>query len=256
PGWNARGGQRSARPRGARPGTRRDLDCGTAAARGISPQGHAAATRSARAARPCERVIRVLIAEDQRMVRGALKALLAMEGDIEIVAETDRADEVLDLALQTKPDVALLDIEMPGGDGITAAGQLRREVPSCRALILTTFGRPGFLRRAMESGASGFMLKDAPAHELALAIRRTMAGERVVDPGLAAAALSSGISPLSEREREVLVAGQNGASIAEIAKVLFLSEGTVRNYLSSAIQKLEVNNRTEAARVAEDQGWL
>ena len=201
-------------------------------------------------------MIRVLIAEDQGMVRGALKALLAMEGDIEIVAETDRADEVLGLAERTKPDVALLDIEMPGGDGITAAGQLRRELPTCRTLILTTFGRPGFLRRAMESGASGFLLKDAPAHELALAIRRTMAGERVVDPGLAAAALSSGISPLSEREREVLVAGQNGASIAEIAKTLFLSEGTVRNYLSSAIQKLEVNNRTEAARVAEDQGWL
>ena len=201
-------------------------------------------------------MIRVLIAEDQGMVRGALKALLAMEGDIEIVAETDRADEVLTLALQTSPDVALLDIEMPGGDGITAAGQLRNELPSCRALILTTFGRPGFLRRAMESGASGFMLKDAPAHELAVAIRRTMAGERVIDPGLAAAALSSGISPLSEREREVLVAGQNGASIAEIAKALFLSEGTVRNYLSSAIQKLEVSNRTEAARVAEDQGWL
>src|SRR5437868_3018106 len=190
------------------------------------------------------------------MVRGALKALLAMEGDIEIVAETDRADRVVPLALQTKPDVALLDIEMPGGDGITAAGQLRRELPSCRALILTTFGRPGFLRRAMESGAFGFMLKDAPAHELALAIRRTMAGERVVDPALAAATLSAGLSPLSEREREVLAAGRAGASIAEIARNLFLSEGTVRNYLSSAIQKLEVGNRTEAARVAEQQGWL
>jgi two-component system, NarL family, response regulator DesR len=201
-------------------------------------------------------VIRVLIAEDQGMVRGALKALLALEGDIEIVAETDRADRVLPLALKAKPDVALLDIEMPGGDGITAAGQLRKELPSCKTLILTTFGRPGFLRRAMESGASGFMLKDAPSHELALAIRRTMAGERVIDPGLAAAALSAGVSPLSEREREVLVAGQGGASIAEIAKALFLSEGTVRNYLSSAIQKLEASNRTEAARVAEEQGWL
>jgi two-component system response regulator DesR len=201
-------------------------------------------------------VIRVLIAEDQGMVRGALKALLAMEGDIEIVAETDRADAILALASETKPDVALLDIEMPGGDGITAAGRLRRELPSCRTLILTTFGRPGFLRRAMESGASGFMLKDAPAHELALAIRRTMAGERVIDPGLAAAALSTGVSPLSEREREVLIASRGGASIAEIAKALFLSEGTVRNYLSSAIQKLEVSNRAEAARVAEDLGWL
>ena len=190
------------------------------------------------------------------MVRGALKALLAMEGDIEIVAETDRADQVLPLASQAKPDVALLDIEMPGGDGITAAGQLHNQLPSCKTLILTTFGRPGFLRRAMESGASGFMLKDAPAHELALAIRRTMAGERVIDPGLAAAALSAGISPLSEREREVLVAGQGGASIAEIAQALFLSEGTVRNYLSSAIQKLDVSNRTEAASVAEQQGWL
>jgi two-component system response regulator DesR len=189
-------------------------------------------------------MIRVLIAEDQGMVRGALKALLAMEGDIEIVAETDRADELLALAVQTRPDVALLDIEMPGGDGITAAGQLRKELPACRTLILTTFGRPGFLRRAME------------AHELAVAIRRTVAGERVVDPGLAAAALSTGISPLSDREREVLVAGRNGAGIAEIARALFLSEGTVRNYLSSAIQKLEVSNRTEAARVAEDLGWL
>jgi len=190
------------------------------------------------------------------MVRGALKALLAMEGDIEIVAETDRADQILALASQTKPDVALLDIEMPGGDGVSAAGQLSRALPACRTLILTTFGRPGFLRRAMESGAAGFMLKDAPAHELALAIRRTMAGERVVDPSLAAAALSAGDSPLSEREREVLVAGQGGASVAEIARALFLSEGTVRNYLSSAIQKLEVSNRTEAARLAEEQGWL
>ncbi|HXN01873.1 MAG TPA: response regulator transcription factor [Candidatus Dormibacteraeota bacterium] len=201
-------------------------------------------------------MIRVLIAEDQAMVRGALKALLAMEGDLEIVAETDRADQVLPLAMETRPDVALLDIEMPGGDGITAAGQLRTDLPSCKTLILTTFGRPGFLRRAMESGASGFMLKDAPAHELALAIRRTMAGERVIDPGLAAAALSAGVSPLSEREREVLIASRGGAGIAEIAKALFLSEGTVRNYLSSAIQKLEVSNRAEAARVAEDLGWL
>jgi two-component system, NarL family, response regulator DesR len=201
-------------------------------------------------------VIRVLIAEDQAMVRGALKALLAMEGDIEIVAETDRADRVVPLAVETNPEVALLDIEMPGGDGITAAGQLRQALPACKVLILTTFGRPGFLRRAMESGVAGFMLKDAPSHELALAIRRTMAGERVVDPGLAAAALSAGVSPLSDREREVLVAGQGGASIAEIARSLFLSEGTVRNYLSSAIQKLEVSNRTEAARVAEEQGWL
>ena len=201
-------------------------------------------------------MIRVLIAEDQAMVRGALKALLAMEQDIEIVGEADRADAVLAIARATRPDVALLDIEMPGGDGISVARQLRKELPSCQTLILTTFGRPGFLRRAMEAGAAGFMLKDAPAHELAIAIRRTMAGERVVDPGLAAAALSAGISPLSEREREVLNASRGGAGIAEIARALFLSEGTVRNYLSSAIQKLEVSNRMEAARLAEDRGWL
>jgi two-component system, NarL family, response regulator DesR len=201
-------------------------------------------------------VIRVLIAEDQAMVRGALKALLAMEADIQIVAESDRADHVVALALESRPDVALLDIEMPGGDGITAAGELRKALPACKVLILTTFGRPGFLRRAMENGAAGFLLKDAPAHQLALAIRRTMAGERVVDPGLAAAALSSGASPLSAREREVLIASRGGAGIGDIARDLFLSEGTVRNYLSSAIQKLEVSNRADAARVAEELGWL
>jgi two-component system response regulator DesR len=201
-------------------------------------------------------VIRILIAEDQHMVRGALKALLAMEDDMEIVAETDRADEVVSLALTNTPDVALLDIEMPGGDGISAAAELKRHLPTCRSLILTTFGRPGFMRRAMESGASGFLLKDAPSHQLALAIRRVMAGERVVDPGLAAAALSAGTSPLSEREREVLVASRRGAGIAEMAGTLFLSEGTVRNYLSSAIQKLGAGNRADAARIAEEKGWL
>src|SRR5579864_254147 len=201
-------------------------------------------------------MIRVLIAEDQAMVRGALKALLAMEDDIAIVGEADRADQVVAAAKQSRPDVALVDIEMPGGNGISAAAQLRKEVPECKVLIVTTFGRPGFLRRAMESGAAGFMLKDAPAQELARAIRRTIKGERVVDPGLAAAALSAGLSPLSDRERDVLKAGREGANIAEIARSLYLSEGTVRNYLSSAIQKLEVSNRTEAARLAEDQGWL
>lgn len=190
------------------------------------------------------------------MVRGALTALLAMEGDIEVVAEVARGDQVVEAALDCRPEVALLDIEMPGLDGLTAAAALHERVPSCRILILTTFGRPGFLRRAMESGAAGFLLKDAPAHELAIAIRRTVAGERVVDPGLAAAALSEGLSPLSEREREVLAAGRGGASIAEIANGLFLTEGTVRNHLSAAIQKLGARNRTEAARMAEAKGWL
>ncbi len=200
--------------------------------------------------------IRVLLAEDQAMVRGALAALLALEGDIEIVAEAARGDEIVPLALATRPDVALLDIEMPGGDGLTAAAALHEQLPTCRVLILTTFGRPGYLRRAMESSVVGFLVKDAPAAQLATAIRRTVAGERVVDPALAAAALSEGNNPLTAREREVLRVAATGLSIAEIARSISLSDGTVRNYLSSAIQKLEAHNSTEAARIAERKGWL
>jgi two-component system, NarL family, response regulator DesR len=198
--------------------------------------------------------IRVLIAEDQAMVRGALSALLTLEDDFEIVAEISRGDEVVPAALDSLPDVALLDIEMPGGDGLTAAAALRERLPSCRVIILTTFGRAGYLKRAMESGAAGFLLKDSPASELATAIRRVMHGERVVDPVLAAAALSEGESPLTERE--VLVASANGATIEEVARKLYLSEGTVRNYLSNAIKKLDARNRVEAARLAERKGWL
>jgi two-component system response regulator DesR len=201
-------------------------------------------------------MIRVLVAEDQSMVRGALSALLSLEGDIAVVAEVARGDEVVPAALAATPDVALLDIEMPGGDGLQAAAALRERLPSCRVLILTTFGRSGYLRRAMESGAVGFLLKDAPAAELAVAIRRAMAGERVVDPGLALAALSEGDNPLTGREREVLSASLSGASVADIAGTLFLSEGTVRNHLSIAIQKLGARNRIEAARLAEEKGWL
>jgi two-component system response regulator DesR len=201
-------------------------------------------------------MIRVLLAEDQAMVRGALAALLAMEDDIEIVADVARGDEVVPAALAARPDVALLDIEMPGRDGITAAADLHKQVPSCRVLILTTFGRPGYLRRAMESGVVGFLLKDAPATQLAAAIRRAMAGERIVDPALATAALSEGNNPLTERERDVLAASSGGASIADIANSLSLSEGTVRNYLSVAMQKLGARNRIEAARIAEQKGWL
>jgi two-component system, NarL family, response regulator DesR len=201
-------------------------------------------------------MIRVLLAEDQAMVRGALAALLALEGDIEIVAEVARGDEVVPAALVARPDVALLDIEMPGCDGLTAASELHAQLPTCRVLILTTFGRPGYLRRAMESGVVGFLLKDAPAAQLAAAIRRAMAGERIVDPALAAAALSEGSNPLTDRERDVLVAATRGASIAEIAGSLYLSEGTVRNYRSVAIQKLGAHNRIEAARIAEEKGWL
>lgn len=201
-------------------------------------------------------MIRVLVAEDQAMVRGALSALLGLTDDIDVVAQVARGDEVVPAALAAKPDVALLDIEMPGLDGLSAAAALNEQLPACRVLILTTFGRGGYLRRAMASGAVGFLLKDAPAAELAVAIRRAMAGERVVDPDLALAALSAGDNPLSNREREVLRASLDGASIAAIAKALYLSEGTVRNHLSVAIQKLDARNRIEAARLAEEHGWL
>ena len=200
--------------------------------------------------------VRVLLAEDQAMVRGALSALLSLEDDIEIVAEASRGDEILPAALDTLPDVALLDIEMPGGDGLEAAAVLHERLPSCRVVILTTFGRSGYLKRAMESGAVGFLLKDAPASELARAIHRAMIGERVVDPALAAAALSEGDNPLTEREREVLAASEGGATIEDVAARLYLSEGTVRNYLSTAIKKLGARNRVEAARLAEKKGWL
>jgi two-component system, NarL family, response regulator DesR len=190
------------------------------------------------------------------MVRGALAALLNLEGDIEVVAQVARGDEVVPVALAKKPDIALLDIEMPGGDGLHAAQALRERLPSCRVVILTTFGRSGYLRRAMESGAVGFLLKDAPAAELAVAIRRVIEGERVVDPELALAALSEGNNPLTSREREVLSAALLGASIADIAARLYLSEGTVRNHLSVAMQKLGARNRIEAARLAEQKGWL
>ena len=201
-------------------------------------------------------MIRVLIAEDQGMVRGALATLLGLEPDFEVVAQVARGDEVVAAARELVPDVALLDIEMPGATGLEAAEQVRAVVPECRVLILTTFGRPGYLRRAMEGGASGFLLKDAPATELASAVRRAVAGERVVDPGLAAAALSQGESPLTPREHEVLAASRDHATVADLARALYLSPGTVRNHLSSVMQKLDARNRGEAVRVAEERGWL
>ncbi len=201
-------------------------------------------------------MIRVLLAEDQAMVRGALAALLGLEEDIAIVGEVARGDEVLAAAEVARPDVALLDIEMPGASGLDVAAELHARLPACRVIMLTTFGRPGYLRRAMESGVVGFLVKDAPAAQLAAAIRRAAKGERVVDPALAMSALSEGGNPLTERERDVLVAAAHGASIAEIAAALALSEGTVRNYLSVAIQKLGAHNRVEAARIAEAKGWL
>jgi two-component system, NarL family, response regulator DesR len=201
-------------------------------------------------------VIRVLIAEDQGMVRGALAALLALEGDITVVAEVGRGDEVVPRALEGRPDVALLDIEMPGLDGLAAAAVLAERLPACRVIILTTFGRPGYLRRAMESGALGFVVKDAPAERLADAVRRVAEGQRVVDPALAAETLAGGPSPLTGRERDVLVAARGGATVADIAARLHLSDGTVRNYLSAAIAKTGVRNRAEALRVADEKGWL
>jgi two-component system response regulator DesR len=201
-------------------------------------------------------MIRVLIAEDQAMVRGALVSLLGLEEDIEVVAEVERGDRVLAAAHKTRPDVALLDIEMPGLDGISAAGELARELPGTRSLILTTFGRPGYMRRALAAGASGFLLKDAPASELAAAIRAVAAGRPALDPGLAASAISEGESPLSPREHEVLAAAVSHQTAADIAAELHLSEGTVRNYLSAAIRKLGARNRREAIELATEKGWL
>ncbi|MEU8572112.1 response regulator transcription factor [Streptomyces asoensis] len=200
--------------------------------------------------------IRVLLAEDQGMMRGALALLLGLETDIEVVAQVGTGDAIVDAALLHRPDVALLDIELPGMSGLDAAAALREQAPGCRVLILTTFGRPGYLRRAMEAGASGFLVKDGPVEELAAAIRRVLAGETVVDPALAAAALSAGPNPLTTRECDVLKASVDGATVADIAARLHLSESTVRNYLSSAIGKTGTRNRMEAMREARQQGWL
>lgn len=199
---------------------------------------------------------RLLLADDQALVRGALAALLDLETDLEVVAEVGRGDEVVAAALEHRPDVALLDVEMPGLDGISATAALREAVPSVRVLIVTTFGRPGYLRRALQAGASGFVVKDTPARQLADAVRRVRQGLRVVDPTLAADSLVSGESPLTERETDVLRAARDGASVATIAATLFLSAGTVRNHLSSAIGKTGAENRTEAVRNAESNGWL
>lgn len=201
-------------------------------------------------------MIRLLIADDQALVRGALAALLEMEDDLEVVAEVSRGDEVLDAALKHQPDVALLDVEMPGIDGLAAARLLKQSLPACRVLMVTTFGRPGYLRQAMAAGASGFVVKDTPARALADAVRRVHQGLRVVDPTLAAESLTQGDSPLTERESDVLQAARDGGTVADIAGALFLSEGTVRNHLSSAIGKTGARTRAEAVRVAVDNGWL
>ncbi|MGW5358724.1 response regulator [Actinopolymorpha pittospori] len=200
--------------------------------------------------------IRILLADDQHLVRGALAALLSLEPDIEVVGEVGRGDEVVAKARETRPDVALLDVEMPGADGITATRELRVGLPECRVLVVTTFGRPGYLRRALEAGASGFVVKDTPASQLADSIRRVHQGLRVVDPTLAVESLASGDSPLTRRERDVLQETRGGGTVADIARALSLSEGTVRNHLSSAIGKTGARTRAEAVRIADSQGWL
>ncbi|HET6213147.1 MAG TPA: response regulator transcription factor [Micromonosporaceae bacterium] len=201
-------------------------------------------------------MIRLLLADDQALVRGALAALLSLEPDLEVVAEVDRGDEVVAAARDSRPDVALLDVEMPGLDGIAATAALRAALPATRVLVVTTFGRPGYLRRAMEAGASGFVVKDTPARQLADAVRRVASGLRVVDPTLAAETLAAGESPLTPRETGVLRAARDGGTVADIAGVLHLSEGTVRNHLSAAIGKTGARTRAEAVRLADEHGWL
>jgi two-component system, NarL family, response regulator DesR len=200
--------------------------------------------------------IRVLLAEDQAMIREALAALLSFEDDIEVVAQVGRGDEVITATSETRPDVALLDIEMPGMDGLAAAADLHERYPDVKIVILTTFGRPGYLRRAMESGVSAFIVKDSPADKLAATIRQVRDGKRVIDPELAAAALAEGGSPLTPRERDVLSASADATTVQQISRAVFLSEGTVRNYLSACIQKTGARNRAEALRIAEERGWL
>jgi two-component system response regulator DesR len=201
-------------------------------------------------------VIRLLLADDQALVRGAMAALLDMEPDLKVVAEVGRGDEVLDAVRDHGVDVALLDVEMPGMDGVAAARELHRAVPACRVLMVTTFGRAGYLRQAMAAGASGFIVKDTPARQLADAVRRVHEGLRVVDPALAAQSLAQGDSPLTERESDVLRSARDGGTVADIARDLHLSEGTVRNHLSSAIGKTGARTRAEAVRLALDNGWL
>ncbi|WP_149562775.1 response regulator transcription factor [Streptomyces cacaoi] len=201
-------------------------------------------------------MIHVLLADDQALVRGALAAVLRLEPDIDVVAEVGTGTEVPAAAQRTAPDIALLDVQMPGRDGLAVAADLQRALPGCRTIICTTFSRPGYLVRAMSAGAAGYVVKDSPPEQLVDAIRRVHAGLRFVDPALAAEALAGGASPLTEREADVLRATAEGGTVADIARALQLSPGTVRNHLSSAIGKTQARTRAEAARLAEANGWL
>lgn len=200
--------------------------------------------------------IKVLLADDQALVRGALAALLDLEADLQVVAQVGRGDEVVTAARESGAEVCLLDIEMPGMTGLEAAAALRRDLPAVRSLVVTTFGRPGYVRRALDAGAAGFVVKDTPARQLADAVRRVHAGLRVVDPALAAESLIAGPSPLTAREAEILVLALDGSPVAQIARRAHLSAGTVRNHLSSAIGKTGGATRAEAARIAQENGWL
>ncbi|MFJ1595008.1 DNA-binding response regulator [Kitasatospora albolonga] len=202
---------------------------------------------------PC---VRVLIAEDMHMIRGALVALLELEPDLQVVASVDRGDTIVKAALATPPDVAIIDIDLPGVDGLTAAADLHVQLPSCRTLILTSLGRPGTLRRALSAQVTGFLLKDSPPQQLADAVRAVAAGRRVIDPQLALSAWDSPQNPLSPRELEVLRLAARGADAAEIAGCLFLSKGTVRNYLTAIVTKLGARNRIDAIRISEEAGWI
>jgi two-component system, NarL family, response regulator DesR len=201
-------------------------------------------------------VIRILVAEDMHMIRGALVALLSLEDDMEVVAELERGDQILAAALDTRPDIAVIDIDLPGLDGISAASRLHDEHPGCRTLVLTGLGRPGLLLRALQAHVRGFLLKDAPADALAAGVRRVAAGERVIDPDLVAVALETGSTPLTPRETDVLRTAQDGAATEEIAVRLSLSPATVRNYLSNAMTKVGGRNRLDAIRIARQAGWL
>ena len=201
-------------------------------------------------------VIKVLLADDQALVRGAMGALLDLEPDIEVVAQAGRGDEVVAAARESGADVCLLDIQMPGVDGVEAARQVRDQLPGVRVVMVTTFDRPGYLRRALDAGAVGFVVKTTPAARLAEAVRRAHAGLRTVDPQLANDLLFSGPNPLTVREQEVLRLARDGEPVARLARKLFLSPGTVRNHLSSAIGKTGAANRVEAARIATERGWL
>lgn len=201
-------------------------------------------------------MIRLLLADDQALVRGALAALLDLESDLQVVVEVARGDEVVEAARTHAVDVALLDVEMPGQDGIEATAAIKAALPGVRVLVVTTFGRPGFVRRALRAGADGFVVKDTPARQLADAVRRVHQGLRVIDPQLAADSMATGESPLTERETDVLRAARAGGSVAAIAKAVSLTPGTVRNHLSSVIGKTGAGNSAEAVRIAEQSGWL